>query len=232
MESIYSVRNLLQKDCFMAKIDLKDSYLHISIWESSQKFLRIAIPIGKKVYHFQTWALPFGLSSSPRIFTKILAEALAPLRLQAITINPYLDDLLFIAPTKEKLLKDLIVAQQWLSQLGWIINREKSNLFPSQEILFAVYTISSKEQKIILPLEKVDHMGQRIAQIQTSLPVTIRAIMSGFRTYDGPPCPPLLCNSQVSPKTTPVLPPTTFVGKRLRGQGVPPRKNKASPLVV
>lgn len=37
---------------------------------------------------------------------------------------------------------------------------------------------------------------------------------------------------QVSPKITPVLPPTKFVEKRLGEQGVPPRKNKASPLVV
>lgn len=33
MESIYSIGNLLQKDVFMATVDLKDAYLHIPIGE-------------------------------------------------------------------------------------------------------------------------------------------------------------------------------------------------------
>lgn len=55
---------------------------------------------------------------------------------------------------------------------------EKSNLSPSQEIMFLGYTIRSKEQKIVLPQEKVNRYGERMAQMQTNLPVTISEIIS------------------------------------------------------
>ena len=70
METIYSVNNLLQKEVFMATLDLRDAYLHIPIRKECQKFLRMAIQIESKTY-FQCRALPFGLSSSQRIFSKV-----------------------------------------------------------------------------------------------------------------------------------------------------------------
>lgn len=54
-----------------------------------------------KEYNFQSRALPFGLSSSLRIFTKLLAESLAPMRFKKRTIVPYL--LLFVGPAMAEL---------------------------------------------------------------------------------------------------------------------------------
>lgn len=76
-------------------MDFKDAYLHIPIQESSQRYLRLADEVEGKEYYLQCRALPFGLSSSLRIFTKVLAEAMAPLRLKTMTMVPYLDYLLF-----------------------------------------------------------------------------------------------------------------------------------------
>ncbi|XP_040215566.1 coiled-coil domain-containing protein 134 isoform X1 [Rana temporaria] len=102
MDSIYSVKALHPPNCFMASIDLKDAYLHIPIAEDHQRFLRLAIDTGEEVLHLQFRALPFGLSSSPRIFTKVMAEVLAFLRLRGILIVAYLDDLLLFAPSPEQ----------------------------------------------------------------------------------------------------------------------------------
>lgn len=79
----------------MGSINLRDAYLHvpISVPEIPQ--------MGKEVLHLQFKALPFSLSSAPQIFTKIMAEALAPLLLQGISVIPYLDDLLFFALSRE-----------------------------------------------------------------------------------------------------------------------------------
>lgn len=43
----------------MASLDLKDAYLHVPIAQSSQKFLRLAVNLGKSVWHLQFRALPF-----------------------------------------------------------------------------------------------------------------------------------------------------------------------------
>ncbi len=63
----------------MCKIDLKDAYFHIQIVKRHRKFLRFAFQ-GKA---YQYCVLPFGLALVPRMFTKYMDTALAPLRLRA-----------------------------------------------------------------------------------------------------------------------------------------------------
>lgn len=95
----------------MATIDFRDANLHVPICRDFQKFLRLAVRVNSEVLHFQCRAVPAGLASSPRIFPKFLAEALAPLRVRAITVIPYLDDLLFVAQFYQQLEENLQEAQ-------------------------------------------------------------------------------------------------------------------------
>ena len=68
MEGLYMVQDLIERDYYLCKIDLKDAYLTIPVNQNDQKFLRF---IWKgNLFQFQT--LPFGLASAPRIFTKLL----------------------------------------------------------------------------------------------------------------------------------------------------------------
>ena len=69
MESIRSVIAAIHQGDFMASLDIMDAYLHVPICTKHQRFLRFAI--GED--HFQFVALPFGLASAPRVFTKVLA---------------------------------------------------------------------------------------------------------------------------------------------------------------
>ena len=59
---------------YMASIDLKDAYFHVTIAERHRKYLRF-------LFEGQAWeftALPFGLSLAPRVFPRCTA-ALSPL---------------------------------------------------------------------------------------------------------------------------------------------------------
>ncbi|XP_040188033.1 uncharacterized protein LOC120920173 [Rana temporaria] len=176
METVFSIKNLLYPNCFMATLNLRDAYLHVPIHPAFQKFLRIAVKMGTEIRHFQFQALPFGLSSSPRIFTKVLGEALAPLRLKAITIIPYLDDLLIVAESHQKLLADLQTVLDFLQSLGWLINREKSSLVPAQRVKYLGYDFCSVVQKVFLPEEKVSKMVQAVSTLQTNQLVSLREI--------------------------------------------------------
>ncbi|XP_071984144.1 uncharacterized protein [Engystomops pustulosus] len=101
MESVRSATQLIYTDHYMCTIDLRDAYYHVPIHHSSQKFLRFSVfsPEGS-ILHFQFRALPFGISSAPRVFTKIMVEVVAFLRLQRVSIVPYLDDLLIIGKNR------------------------------------------------------------------------------------------------------------------------------------
>ncbi len=61
---------------WFAAIDLKEAYFHVSILPRHRPFLRFAFE--GRAYQYKV--LPFGLSLSPRVFTKVVEAALVPLK--------------------------------------------------------------------------------------------------------------------------------------------------------
>lgn len=70
-----------------AALDLQDAYSHITIHPAHRRFLRFMV--GTEHYKYQV--LPFGLSSAPRVFSKMLAVVCEGRPQQAI-IFCYLDN--------------------------------------------------------------------------------------------------------------------------------------------
>lgn len=68
METLKSAITLMTSDCWFASIDLKDAYYSIPIHNADKKYLRFIW--NETCYQF--CCLPFGLSSAPRVFTKIM----------------------------------------------------------------------------------------------------------------------------------------------------------------
>ncbi len=84
---------------WFAAIDLKDAYFHVSILPCHRPFLRFAF----KGRAYQYKVLPFGLSLSPRVFTKVAEAALVPLKEEGVRILNYLDDWLILAQSRDQL---------------------------------------------------------------------------------------------------------------------------------
>ncbi|XP_042320541.1 uncharacterized protein LOC121929246 [Sceloporus undulatus] len=78
METLKSIMDSLQPDNFLSSVDLQDAYLHILIHPSSRHFLHFKYGS----HHFQYRALPFGLSSAPRVFTKVMVALVTHWRTQ------------------------------------------------------------------------------------------------------------------------------------------------------
>lgn len=132
MDTMKTVLNLVQKGDWAISVDLKDAYFHILIHPKHKKFLRFCIQ--GKAYQYR--ALAFGPKTSPRVFTKVVAVVAAHLRMQSIRLSVYLDDWLAVNALRKTLLKDRENMLNLLSRLGFLINSEKSNLEPSQEITY------------------------------------------------------------------------------------------------
>ena len=71
MENLKIAITLMSPNCYMTSIDLKDAYYYVSIDTTHRKYLRFIW----KNQLFQFTCLPNGLSSAPRIFTKLLKPA-------------------------------------------------------------------------------------------------------------------------------------------------------------
>jgi hypothetical protein len=78
----------LQKGHWTTSVDLSDAYFHIPIDVESRKYLRF-VHRGV-VYQFR--ALPFGLSDSPYVFTRVIKVVLQTAQSNGIQISGYLDD--------------------------------------------------------------------------------------------------------------------------------------------
>ena len=137
--------SLLQQEAYMAKIDLKDTYLTFPVAKDSQPFLAFQGQEGV-LFHFQV--LPFRLCTAPYTFTKLSKPLVQFLRKVRIQILIYLDDM----PLSEQQLLEHLSTVIWLlTSLGFITNVLKSVLTPSKQIDFLGFTINTSTMTISLP---------------------------------------------------------------------------------
>ncbi len=116
---------------------------------SRRPFLRFAFE--GRAYQYKV--LPFGLSLSPRVFTKVVEAALVPLREQGVRILNYLDDWLILAQSRRQLSAHRDLVLKHLSLLGLRVNWEKSKLVPTQRISFLGMEFDSVNQTARLTQE-------------------------------------------------------------------------------
>ncbi len=125
---------------WFASVDLKCAFVYVPIDQDHCPFLRFAFQ--DRVYQFRV--LPFDLSLSPRVFTRVVSAALRPLQCVGITILTYLDDWLICAPSRSQVMKDTEMVIQHVQALGLRVNRDKSNLNPCQQTVFVGISLESQ----------------------------------------------------------------------------------------
>lgn len=130
MESIISLKDIIQEADFMGRLDLKDAYLKVPITKVCWRLLRFRWK--EQNYEFQT--LPFGLASAPRVLTKLLRPVAAAMRKRGRRLLIYLDDILIMAQEKATFRRDLTIVVGTLSDLGFVINLKKSVFEPTTEM--------------------------------------------------------------------------------------------------
>lgn len=153
MENIHSVILGLAPGDLMATLDLNEAYLHIPIFEPHRKYLRIAVFLEGEITHLQFTAVPFGITSAPFVFTKVVLTVVAVLKLQNIQIIPYLDDWLIMAHSAGLLRDHLSTTFSLLQKLGWLINWEKSCIVPATAVKFLGFVLDSQSMTLSLSLE-------------------------------------------------------------------------------
>jgi hypothetical protein len=72
METTKTVCAMVYKNDYLTSIDLKDAFLHVPVAPAHRRYLQFQWK--GRIYQFRT--LPFGLSLSPLVFTKVLRPLL------------------------------------------------------------------------------------------------------------------------------------------------------------
>ena len=150
MDTLSTVIKLIEKDCYMASIDLKDAYYSVSITPADRKYLRFMWQGSLS----QFICLPNGLSCAPRKFTKLLKPALSTLHLRGHVSSSYLDDMYLQGKTYRECVDNVIDSVQVVDSLGFVAHPDKSTFIPSQRLEFLGFILNSVEMTIRLTPEK------------------------------------------------------------------------------
>lgn len=174
MEGIANVRDLITKDCFLASIDLKKAYYAVQIHPSHRRYLRFNF--NQVVYQYT--CLPNGLSSGPRIFTKIMGVVFSHLRSLNLTSVVYLDDTLLISPTESDCKQNVHHTLEILQSLGLHINWKKSVLNPTKLIDFLGFCFNTERMKFCLTEKRSLDLQQAVCEAIQNRHMTIRQLAS------------------------------------------------------
>lgn len=115
-----------------------------------QWFLRFAVAEN----HLLFSALPFDLSSVPRLFTKILPPLLTLFRTWGIQVTDYLDDLLLKDTYPLQFSANVQNTSQQLHAFGWVKTSIKSALQPSLHLAYLDLILNISQVKVFVPEKK------------------------------------------------------------------------------
>ena len=123
-----------QKGAYMISFDLKSGYHHVDIHPDFQTFLGFSWKFSDQTKYFIFTVLPFGLSTAPYIFTKVLKPIEKYWRFQGINIALFLDDGWISENDETTCVRLADCVRNDLKKAGLFVNDEKSVWQPCQQI--------------------------------------------------------------------------------------------------
>ena len=150
MESLQSVIAMMTQNCYMASIDIRDAYYSVPIASEHQKYFKFLW----RDQLYQYTCLPMGLSSSPRIFTKIMRPAFQYLRERGHMSSSYIDDCYLQGDTYKECKENVDCTNKLLIQLGFLPHEEKSLFIPAQHMTYLGFELNSVDMTVKLTNER------------------------------------------------------------------------------
>ena len=157
MDSISDIMEMIKPGDYFTSIDLTDAYYCIAMHLLSLPYLTF---IFLNVY-YQFTCLPQGLSSAPRIFTKVLRVVLAFLRFRGIRIAAWIDDTLIAASSRSLCQDHTFTTIRTFEELGSFPNKDMSQLSPVQKLCHLGLIWDSLDFSISVPLNNIVDVKQK-----------------------------------------------------------------------
>ena len=175
-EDLRVVAEILQPDDWFFTFDLRNGYHHVDIFQEHWKYLAFSFTFDGKPRYFLFCSLPFGLSTSPYVFTKLLRPVVAHWRSQGIRISVYLDDGIGADSSKDSCSQDAQLVRGDLDRLGLLVNEEKSNFEPRQKGEHLGFILDLTKGEFSIPPGKIDHLFNLISLLLDDVSPTARDV--------------------------------------------------------
>ena len=174
METLQSMIPLIQRNCYMCTVDLKDAYYSVAIKEDCTKFFTFQF----NGIHYKFLVLPNGYKKGPLKFTKLTKAPLAILRLQGHLVAIYIDDIFIVGLTFHECVGAVKAVIELFTNLGFYVHPEKSMFIPMQIVTLLGFIINSVTMTLTLTEEKKLKILKLCANIYNCRHITIRKLAS------------------------------------------------------
>jgi hypothetical protein len=150
LETLQLILPLIPRGAWFTSWDLVQGFYNVLVHASQRHFF--CFDWRGERYQFR--ALPMGCAESPRIFSKVVRAVVYRARALGINVFSYLDDTLTfdlsfnVARQKSYQFADL------LTEVGFLLHKDKSVREPTQRILFLGFIIDSVSMTLEIPHEK------------------------------------------------------------------------------
>ena len=178
-EDLKVALKVLSKGFYLFKFDLKSGYHHVEIFPDHRRFLAFSWDFGNGVLkHFQFAVLPFGLSSAPYLFTKLLRPVITSWRCKGIPMVIFLDDSLGGGASKMKANINSLTVHTDLLKFGFVINEEKSIWEPVQIITWLGTVLDTNQGFISVTEQRISKLKVNIDSVLKgdSMIVNVRSL--------------------------------------------------------
>jgi hypothetical protein len=175
METLQAMRGSFRKGRWIASLDMSSSYYHVDMAADSTQFLGFCLD--GRYYKFVS--LPFGLSSAPAVFTDLVMTLVRHWRGEdGFEVVSYLDDQAAIGDSYEQVQGQINKMLHDMEDLGFVINREKSQLEPVRCDKFLGIDLCFQDGVFRVPQTRLASLEAAIVHAASSGTATPRQIYS------------------------------------------------------
>ena len=164
-EDIRTVFDLFQSGYFFFTFDLKSGYHHVEIFPDHRQYLGFSWNFGSVVKYFVFTVLPFGMSSAPYIFSKLVRSLVNYWRGLGRRVVTFLDDGIGGSPDYASCLVHSRLCRSDLDSAGFFVNLQKSVWEPSQVGTWLGFHLDFSLNFITVPLPKIKKLQESISRI-------------------------------------------------------------------
>ena len=183
MDTLESAIKMMKPGCYMASIDLKDAYYSVPVAKEHQKYLKFVF--NGTLYQYT--CLPNGLSSAPRIFTKLLKPVYACLHTLGHLNLGYIDDSYLQGDSAKECSSNIKATALLFNHLGFHLHPTNSVIIPTQTLTFLGFrldslsmTVSPTGEKILKTVEACKRLQNMTKPLISEVAEVIGLIVSNF----------------------------------------------------
>ena len=171
--------NFFGKGTYFTKFDLKSGYHHLEIFPDHQPFLGFSwtYPDGNTCFYMFS-VLPFGLSSAPYIFTKLLRPLIRHWRSLGIHSTIFLDDNIDMEKSFETSARHAQIVRADVSRSGLVANDDKSVWVPTQNITWLGLSWDGIDGTLAIASHRIEKLISTLNRVLKTTHVSARVLVS------------------------------------------------------